>query len=83
MLVLDTFKLLLLIQEWLALNCQVSWENAPQGPWVLSISGWALEGRAGSSFHLEYLEGLLNLARPVPGRPPFPRKLRLSGCLGK
>lgn len=83
MLVLDRFKLLLLIQEWLALNCRVSWENGPQGPCELSISGWAQEGRAGSSFHLKCLEGLLDPARPVPGHPPFQRKLRLAGCLGE
>lgn len=71
---------MLLIQEWLALNCQVSWENGPQGP--LGVEHLWL-GRAGSSFHLEFLEGLLLPARPVPGHPPSPRKLRLAHRLGE
>lgn len=50
---------------------------------MLSISGWAGEDRAGSSFHLECLEGLLDPARPVPSHPPSPRKLRLASSIGE
>lgn len=88
MLVIDKFKLLLLIQEWSSLNCQASWENIPQGHWVLSISGWAWEGRAGqeAASIWSVWRGCsipLDPARLVPSHPPFQRKLRLAGCLGE